>query len=201
MIETGKKSQIKWSQGNWIFLDIGFAQGKNHSCGFLVGDGNPEKIQFSETRNKVIDISKSYKAPLNFVIEAPLSVCFDSAGNPTGRLIEKKEKDSGPRYWYMQGGCVVMVAAMYLIRDLYKVRRSLHIRLFEGFVSYKRKKKRSDHLKDVLLLRQAVQNPKRFAKSFYSPGCLKNNSDDKLISAFSVAGIDCGIPAVIKRQG
>ncbi len=76
---------------------------------------------------------------------------------------------------------------------------------FSGGTGYfsvaSKNKKRSDHINVVLLLRQAVQNPIRFAKSFYSPGGLKNEADDNLISTFSVAGMDCGVPAVIKRQG
>ena len=51
-------------------------------------------------------------------------------GNPNGRAVEKE--DSQTRYWYNGLGCGVMLAAMYLIRDLHKANISLPIRLFDG---------------------------------------------------------------------
>ena len=48
------------------------------------------------------------------MIEAPLSVCFNKKGNPTGRSIEFAEiKGETSRYWHQ--ACGIMVAATYLI--------------------------------------------------------------------------------------
>jgi hypothetical protein len=133
------------------------------------------------------------------VIEAPLSVCFDSRGNPKGRKIEREDKKH--RYWYESLGCSVMVAAMYLVYEIHDAKVSCTVRLFEGFVSFKDSSLVSNHLDDVCSLRDVVRDPQRFSGSILTPDQLKLDPDDVLASAFSVAGIDCGVPAVIKRSG
>jgi hypothetical protein len=143
-------------------------------------------------------LAKATRSPLNLVIEAPLSVCFSAAGNPKGRSIEKE--GSKTRYWYNGLGCTVMVAAMYLIRDIRMAHGAFPVRLFEGFVSYKDHTIPSDHKRDVLLLREIVQDPAKFSGAIFSPEKLKQKSTDELFSAFCVAGLDCGVPAVIKHQ-
>lgn len=130
------------------------------------------------------------------VIEAPLSVCFDAKGNPKGRSVEKD--GARTRYWYCGAGAVVMVAATYMIRDIHE--SGSRVRLFEGFVSFKKKSIRSDHLQDARQLREAVKNSERSAATIYSAEKLKMDPGDVLTSACSMAGIDCGIPAVIKLQ-
>jgi hypothetical protein len=100
------------------------------------------------------------------VIEAPLSVCFNKDGNPAGRLIEKEaiEGKTNTRYWHADLGCSVMVAAMYLIRDIFEAAPTSQVRLFEGFVTYKDRSVRTDHRADARLLREVVKDPKRFAE-------------------------------------
>ena len=105
---------------------------------------------------------------------------------------------ASPRYWYLGLGCAVMVAAMYLIRDIDSAKPSGRIRLFEGFVSHKDRSRPSDHGADVCLLRNVVRDPVTFAKSIYDADDLKKDPTDSLFSAFSVAGLNCGVPAVIK---
>ncbi len=56
-----------------------------------------------------------------------------------------------------------MVAAMYLIRDIVDAAPTSHVRLFEGFVSYKERGVRTDHRADVVLLREVVKDPPRFS--------------------------------------
>jgi hypothetical protein len=130
------------------------------------------------------------------VIEAPLSVCFDSKGNPKGRSIEKEQNRT--RYWYVGAGCVVMVAALYLIRDIQVTSGDTLVRLFEGFVSYKNSSPRSNHKADVCALREIVRSPNKFRNSLYSSEQLKMDGSDQLYSALRITGFDCGIPAVIK---
>jgi len=93
-----------------------------------------------------------------------------------------------------------MVAAMYLIRDIYEARLDVPIRLFEGFVSYKDGSRPSNHATDVCLLRDVVQNPIRFSDCIYAADDLKAESADLLFSAFRVGGLVCGVPAVIRGQ-
>ena len=194
-IEPGSKSQIGWGDGHWIFLDIGFAN-QARTCGLLFGDATPEVVQFGEATCQIVSRIKNWKQT-NLVIEAPLSVCFDLKGNPKGRLIEQREGDKTSRYWYIGPGCVVMVAAMYLVRLIFDAESDGRVHLFEGFVSFKDRSVRSDHKQDVCALRKVVRDPAEFSDSIYSPEQL-NDSNDSLYSAFRVAGLDCGVPVVIK---
>jgi hypothetical protein len=192
MIHPGKRSQIGWGDGNWIFLDIGFS-GKARTCGLLVGDGVPRCLKFADAKSE-IKSAIANSPVVNLVIEAPLSVCFDPQGNPSGRSIEIENSKS--RYWYVGPGCSVMVAAMYLLRELSSADQG-SIRLFEAFVSYKLGKK-SNHQEDVIAMRQVVRYPARFQSAIYEGDQLKRNQSDTLFSAFKVLGLDFGVPAVIK---
>src|SRR5579863_8459636 len=128
MIEAGRKSQIEWADGNWIFLDIGFANNAK-SCGLLVGSEEAKHLTFCEAKNEIIGRINSSKSPVNLVIEAPLSVCFDEHNNPTARSIERR-LGQRPRCWYLQGGCSMMVAAMYLAREISDIQPLADVVLF-----------------------------------------------------------------------
>lgn len=196
MIQAGKVSDINWSKGTWLIVDIGFSNTKK-SCCLLLGDSEPEPLQFGEAICRVVNITKC-ETLLNLVIEAPLSVAFDKSGNPKTRSIDKKEKQSRP--WYVGPGCVVMVASMYLLRRLCDSCPSARVRLFEGFVSFKSKETRSSHSDDVRLLRDAIKKEGTQIPRFYKPEELKEDPDDEIRSAFEVMNltdIDTGIPAVI----
>jgi hypothetical protein len=154
-------------------------------------------VTFADARKKIIQWLVKSNSLVNLVIEAPLSVCFDSKGNPKGRLVDKSGK--GVRYWYLGLGCGVMVATMYLIRTICEDARVIvPIRLFEGFVSYKTSSLPSDHRDDVCRIREVVRDPAKFSNSIYGADKLKQDPTDELFSAFRVAGLDCGVPAVIK---
>ena len=196
MIYAGKVSEIRWSNGTWLILDIGFSNTKK-SCGLLLGDSEPEPLQFGEAICRVITIAKC-ETPLNLVIEAPLSVAFNKSGNPKTRSIDKKEGQSRP--WYVGPGCAVMVAAMYLLRKLCDSCPSANVRLFEGFVSFKSRENRSSHSDDVKCLRDAIKKEGTKTPHLYKPDELKEDPDDEIKSAFAVMNlqnIDLGIPAVI----
>ena len=117
MLIAGASEQITWDDDNWLFLDVGFSASSS-SSGLLVGNGNPCAVQFGEARRRILDHIRHANSPTNLVIEAPLSVCFNRNGNPTGRLIERDsiEGKTQTRYWHAGLGCSVMVAAMYIIR-------------------------------------------------------------------------------------
>jgi hypothetical protein len=194
-ISAGDSSQVQWTDGNWVFLDIGFSN-QGRTCGLLLGDGDPKSVQFTQAGQMVLEQIRQSKSAVNLVIEAPLSVCFDSIGNPKGRKIETEAGKT--RYWYTGAGCAVMVAAMYLIRDIYEAEANVLVRLFEGFISYKHPNLPSNHDSDVLLLRDVVRDPVKFSGSILAANQLKADPSDVLSSAFCVAGLDCGVPAVIK---
>ncbi|HMV54588.1 MAG TPA: hypothetical protein PLX20_11875 [Rhodocyclaceae bacterium] len=194
MIHAGTKANANRFTGDWIFVDIGFAE-KASSCGLLVGDGTPEVISFSRLCSRVLEIVGTGSNPLNLLIEAPLSVAFNEDGNPTGRRIERR--GSQTRYWYVGLGCSVLVAATYLLRAINKDVGEREVRLFEGFASFKEKNSRSSHRKDVLDLRRVVWEGDSELGSTVSADALVVCSTHQLCSAFLVAGMNFGIPPVV----
>src|SRR6266700_7427838 len=115
MISAGCVSHIRWADDRWILLAIGFSSRKP-SCGLLLGTDLPQCVQFGEAKQRILERIQSSPTGIELVIEAPLSVCFDSRGNPKGRKIERE--DNQHRYWYESLGCSVMVAAMYLVHEI-----------------------------------------------------------------------------------
>lgn len=199
MIRAGTTEEIKADSGKWVIIDIGFANNAR-SCGLLFADGSPVEMQFGEAVTQICRFTSVAEGPVNLLIEAPLSVAFDVRGNPKGRSIEK-QSDGSTRYWYVGLGCGVMTAAMYLIMAVLKSESRVEVRLFEGFVSFKRAGKKRSHCEDVMLLKEVVDNPGRHSNSIVAGESLKINSTDILYSAFLVAGVDLGIPPVIVRSG
>lgn len=196
MIKAGTAKSINLGSGSWIYLDIGFSNRKR-SCGLAFDDDEPVCVLFSEAKRMITDHIRNEDVTCNLVIEAPLSVSFDSSGNPQGRSIEKD--GSKTRYWYVGAGSAVMTAALYLVRHLQDQVPSGKILLYEGFVSYKEKSLTSDHVADVSLLREVVTNPEHFRDCIHEPGSLKVRDDCTLVNAFAVAGLSSGVPPVIAR--
>jgi hypothetical protein len=194
MIHAGILTDVYRTSGEWVFVDLGFAQTAK-SCGLLVGDGEPKEVSFSQLRTEVIEIVTAGGKPLNLLIEAPLSVAFNVKGNPTGRSIERRKKQT--RYWYVGLGCSVLVAATYLLRSIHDVRPVREIRLFEGFASFKSKDLCSSHSDDVLNLRKLIWENAEKSGHIVPPEQLAASQEDKLLSAFLVAGMDFGVPPVI----
>jgi hypothetical protein len=198
MIRAGTTLEARRESGEWLFVDIGFAS-NSRSCGLVEGDGTPEALRFCDLASRGRTAVTSRAGPLNLLIEAPLSVAFTSGGNPTGRTVEKRSGRS--RYWYVGLGCGVLVAAMYLLRSLQASGPACEVRLFEGFVSFKRKGAKSSHINDVLRLREAVWSPAQYPDALVPPERLALRDSDVLISAFKVAGMDYGVPPVVKIDG
>jgi len=192
-LRAGSESELRIDSGDWAFVDIGFSS-TSKSCGFLQKEGSAEVLTFGDLKSKLIGLAEIGGPPLNIVIEAPLSISFNKKGNPAGRSFEKSEK--GSRYWYTNGGCVVMVSAGYLLRALLETVPAREIRLFEAFVSFKPKDKKSSHLEDVLAMREAVKKSKE-------PGIVVNHyeiaqKNHVVQSAFVAWGFDLGVPPVLK---
>jgi len=192
MIRAGKTKEIRWSNGSWLFIDIGFSN-RRKSCGLLIHNEHPKCLHFNQACAAILDYIAIAKRPINLVIEAPLSVAFDQSGNPTGRKIEKQRAET--RYWYVGAGCAMMVSAMYLVRSIDDAHPRHPVRLFEGFVSFKTAKSNDKH--DVLRLREVVKNAEKNVDETVGPEELKLAPSDDVVSAFRVAGLDCGVPPVI----
>lgn len=200
MIYAGKVNDISWAKGTWLILDIGFSNNKK-SCGLLLGDNAPEQLKFNDAVDTVVRIARE-KPLLNLVIEAPLSIVFDKLGNPKARRIEKKDGEN--RLWYVGPGCAVLVAGMYLMRKLCDSHPSADVKLFEGFVSYKSNIAKSNHLRDVELLRKVIKTRQTLKHHVIKPEDLKTDPGDNIRSAFEVMNMkdmDLGIPPVIKVNG
>lgn len=178
-------------------MDIGFAM-KRSSCGIAINDSQPRDVHYGDLAPCIAHELELETAPLNLLIEAPLSIAFNADGNPTGRSIEKKNGKT--RYWYMQGGAVTLLATMHLVRDLYEMRPTREVRLFEGFASFKRKETPSSHADDVSNLRRVAWG--EYDKGKIVEGeALKMRDEDILVSSFSVLGMDLGIPPVVVADG
>jgi hypothetical protein len=193
MFEAGTEEQIQLVDGNWIFLDVGFS-GTKKTCGLVIGDAEARCVDFAEAKNSIIDHLAAAKLRTNLVVEAPLSVSFRN-GLPAPRSVDKR--DGKNRFWYVGLGCGVMVASMYLIKAIKEARPPNGVRLFEAFVSFKEPGVKSDHKREVELLREIVRDPKSHRHRIVPAEELKEREADELMSAFGVIGIDCGVPAVI----
>ena len=198
MIRAGRPDESIQNSGEWVFVDLGFAQAAK-SCGLLIGSGEPKEMTFSQLRAEVLKIIASCKKPLNLLIEAPLSVAFNAKGNPTGRSVERRPKQT--RYWYVGSGCSVLVAATYLLRAIHDAQPNREIRLFEGLASFKSKGTRSSHSNDVLNLRNIIWERGLKSDRIVPPELLAVLKEDRVLSAFLVAGMDFGVPPVVALGG
>jgi hypothetical protein len=197
-IRAATLAEIARTSAEWVFVDLGFAS-EVKSCGLLVGDGEARELSFSQLRAELASICNASSAPLNLLLEAPLSVAFGGNGNPTGRSVEKRNGQS--RYWYVGPGCSVLVAATYLLRSIYDLSPSRDIRLFEGLVSFKPRGIPSSHTDDVIALRELVWSGSSLLGRFVGPEDLILNQGDRIVSAFHVSGMDFGIPPVVVIGG
>ena len=73
-----------------INLDIGFSE-KNASCGLLFGGGNPSNVRFHEAKCGIVSAIAKSAGAVNLVIEAPLFVTLDKAGNPQVGVSKKAQ--------------------------------------------------------------------------------------------------------------
>ncbi len=197
-IRAGTVTEVHPESGDWVFVDVGFANSARSSS-ILVGDAPPVDCTFAELKLRLAEICQESNKPLNLVLEAPLSVAFGANGNPAGRAVEKRNEQT--RYWYVGLGCSVLVAATYLLRSIHDQESGRELRLFEGFVSFKPAGKVSSHKDDVILLRDIVWHKIPSVGRIVDADELRMKHDDRLESAFTVSGMDFGVPAVIMASG
>lgn len=197
MIRAACLEEATPASGYWVFVDLGFAR-SSKSCGLLAGTEDPRELTFAELTSALVRLVSDSGEPINLVIEAPLSVAFNLAGNPTGRSIEKRGGQT--RYWYVGLGCCVLVAATYLVRALVDSQPKREIRLFEGLVSFKPKGVASSHAQDVRSLRDVIFSPHLDTGRVIAPHQLAMSNKDRIESAFAVAGMDFGIPPVVSVE-
>ena len=218
-IKAGRAWEVCKKSGDWMIVDLGFSS-KNPTCGVWTSAGNARVAKFGDTVDAVIRAAGlTNSQPLNLLIEAPLSVAFDKRGNPTGRSCDYQGDES--REWFLKAGPMMIIAADRLLQKLQDNRIQRDVRLFEGFVSFKCKrkdckgdttpqiadelsriqndvrlnKKDLSHIKDVLKLKHAVYNPDQVR--IICPEEIKPIDDGNVFSAFRLAKWDLRIPPVI----
>lgn len=144
-------------------VDLGF--GASNSCGLAWqntdGETQPKQMNFGQCVEAVTAFLSGY-VDSALIIEAPLSGLFDPKGNPKGRLPFEKviiNSRTKTRYWYVQGGAVVGLSAMFLLSRVSKsvTSESNTVNLVEGFVSFKTR--RSEHMEDALALLAGIREP------------------------------------------
>ena len=194
LIHAGRLEHARPPMGQWVFVDPGFAGEGKKSCGLLLDSGVPTVRTFADLRDQLVALAQAPGPELHLVIEAPLSVAFTARGNPAGRSVELRDRQS--RYWYVGLGCSVLTSAMYLLRAITDAVPRREIRLFEGLVSFKPNALRSSHTRDVLLLRRVVRGDLAVGQ-IVAPEALAAAPDHVLRSAFAVAGMDYGVPPVV----
>ena len=166
-IIAGDKNDIKVGQNEWLIVDIGFSS-TNLSCGVWGGGGETKVVTFGDLVELVRrEFARDDAPDLNLLIEAPLSVAIQKNGNPIPRLCDRLPNRCQPRPWYVNAGATTLIAAQFLFRELHchEVRRT--VRLFEGFISFKRasegnktaRLKEAEHIEDVLKLKNAIWTP------------------------------------------
>ena len=196
-IRAGTVSDIYKQEGEWLFIDLGFAMGER-SCGIVQATGQSDAITFCDAVKfgEMVKLVKKQVARQNvrLVLEAPLSVTFNKSGNPTGRACDVKAGEKKARYWHQQSATPMILSAGYLLREIANQRIKHEVRLFEGLVSWKKSK--SPHTRDAKVLKNAVWNPNQ--DEIFDAGKIKRHSTDTLKSAFEVMGMNFGIPPVIR---
>ena len=154
---AGKKKHLHSKNCKWIFVDIGFSC-KQKTCGIIFLDSleselnkdNYDVVLFSELMKPLPEKFKTSKF-INLVIEAPLSAYFEN-GNPAHREFEIKRDEKLYRGWYYNSGASTMLAASFLLSRLNdEFESDCTIRLFEGFVSFKKSAgtRENEHIRDV----------------------------------------------------
>ena len=202
-IIAGSTTDIKKDSGQWLIVDIGFSSSRP-SCGVWNGTGEPIAVTFGCLVKLVTrEAQKPKPRHLNLLLEAPLSVAFQQNGNPVGRSCDRQGNQT--RLWYVNAGATTLIAAGYLLRALYDCQPKRNVRLFEGFVSFKRSEDRPNskaeqieaHKKDVLKLKDAVWTLANAEIIDLRDPCSSKNLDHRIESAFPFLD-ELLIPPVIR---
>ena len=185
-IIAGEYGDIKWGSGDWIIIDMGFAN-RTNSCGVAIGSAKARRFWFGDLVKKVIEeAQKKKREELNLLLEAPLSMAFDHKENPVKRSFEDLD-----HAWYRNSGAAMMLAAIRLIDRLDSSDRKREVRLFEAYAPLKG----ANHARVAAALRKVVKRPipDRFVKA-----CDIAPTSKCLIPAYRVTNGDRKIPPVVK---
>ncbi len=121
-------------RGPLIVIDIGYSA-RRRTCGMIwSGEAEGEACKFGASIRKsaaLLQVDGFEDAVL--VLEAPLSVCHDEAGNP--QLRAPSEKGRG---WYYGAGAMTLIAAQHFLWELAMLLpEGRELALAEAFLSNK----------------------------------------------------------------
>lgn len=184
-IIAGECGDIKWGSGDWIIVDMGFANTKK-SCGAAIGSTKAQRFWFGDLVKKVIEeAQKNTHEELNLLLEAPLSMAFDHQKNPMRRSFEDLD-----HAWYRNSGAAMMLAAIRLIDRLDSTDRKREVRLFEAYAPLKD----ADHARVAAALREVVKQ--RIQERFVKPSDIAPEAKC-LLPAYRLTNEDGKIPPVV----
>jgi hypothetical protein len=186
-IVAGDCSDIHWGSGEWIIVDMGFSNTKQ-SCGVAIGDSTPRKMRYGDLVKKVIKAAQEDKREyLNLLLEAPLSMAFNTCENPVRRSFEEVKHE-----WYLRAGATTMLGAIYLIDRLNASDSICKVRLFEGFAPLSK----VDHAKIAGALRKVVKQ--RIDDRIVKPCDILKRESGCVTPAYRVTNGDGKIPPVVR---
>lgn len=170
---------------DWLAVDIGFSCAKRTTGIMGAHWDKPKCIQYGQLIDECLRFAEG-KFAVGLIIEAPLSMAFNLANNPTGRKGEKRGAKT--RYWYQGLGCSVMTAAALFLRTLAEADSAASAYVFEGFVSFK--DEATNHGDDAAGL---IRN----RKNIVNGANLLVEESDRIISLMGLWGGDSAIPGLI----
>lgn len=204
----GTLKEINRESGFWIFVDVGFSS-RDKSCGILIEEQMPRTMQFGCLAERLINEVTTPGPPINLLLEAPLSIAFDQRGNPARRStdIEIGNERTEYRDWWYNAGAATLLATGHLLRLVEDCVIQREVRLYEGFASFKSSRTPWDriekfskddwpHVEDLLRLQCAAFGERQDFVT--GPNGLQMEAGDCLQSAFKFAGMDFGVPPVVK---
>jgi hypothetical protein len=137
-----------------LAIDIGFAAGKNSSCGISKRIGDTFESWNSTYGDMVLFLAKWPLPELHLIVEAPLFFVFDENGNPAGRL----PFEDPPHYWYLRAGITVAFAAVNLLHELLRAGADYRLILYEGYMPHFGGRRQAHALDATGLLASAREN-------------------------------------------
>ena len=189
-IRAGRVANIYMESGDWFIVDVGFSS-RNPTCAFAVGMEPPREVHFRVLVNTLMgEAVQGTSRPLNLLLEAPLSMAFNTAGNPKARDFEY-HVGGVYRGWYYQTGASTMLTAANIIDELSKCRLRRRIRLFEGFAPLPG----ASHTRVVNMLRQVIVD--QDADAIVHPDAVITPGTGTVRPIFGIHGRDPKIPPVV----
>lgn len=202
LIRSGTMNELKTPSGDWCFVDVGFSSDKK-TCGYLLATVGAEErsqgareVTYAVLGDVIAALLGEPRGPLHLVLEAPISAAFTRDGNPLGRSIEKRGQQT--RYWYVGLGCSVLVATLYLLKRLIAEERKRELRVFEGFVSFKKRDSTTGHANEAEAMKAVVWSGGQTGGDFCVARTSRTTPGGTIGSTLELLGLDPTPPPIVR---